>query len=250
MFKGSLKNFIWEYGMKNSIKAWVISVAMATMPLNVDANSFDNSKNDLKNQTNTELSTVLSSPNKEKVRFYIEPSVVTKAMLDYFDEEVKMYKLSSKARAQITPILNDYFGNHCIFNVQWDKLEFVIDDKKEFSLMVKKLVNVVINDMPFLVRKLVIPLFLWWNDAIQAKLDNLDGTLMNMKEKQYKEVMLDYVAWITKRVANSVNWRITVGEYYEDISSYYPNKNWKHILEELKNSGDMNLDIRKFKYKK
>jgi hypothetical protein len=36
-------------------------------------------------------------------------------------------------------------------------------------------------------------------------LDNLDETLMNMKEKQYKDVILDYVAGIAKRVAGSVN---------------------------------------------
>lgn len=237
--------------MKNSIKAWVIWAAMAAIPLNVDANSFDNNKNDLKNQTNIELSTALANRDKtEVVNIYVDPKVVTKAMLDYFDEEVKMYKLSPKARAQIIPILNDYFDNHCIFSIEWNKLEFVIDDKRAFSLMVKRLVNVIISDMPFIVRKLVIPLFLWWNDAIQAKLDNLDATLMNMKEKQYKDVMLDYVAWITKRVANNIDWKITVWEYYEDISSYYPNKNWKQILDELKNSGDMNLDIRKYEYKK
>lgn len=232
--------------MKNSIKAGIISATIASMPLNVNAHNFGS---DLKKQTKDEISIVLWE-KKESMSLYIPPKVMTKAMLDYFDEEVKMYKLSTKARAQLIPILNDYFSNHCIFNIEWNKLEFVIDDKKEFSLMVKKLVNVVINDMPFIVRKLVIPLFLWWNDAIQAKLDNLDETLMNMKEKQYKDVVLDYVAGIAKRVAGSINWKITVGEYYDDISSYYPNRNWKRIREELNNSGQADLDIRNFRYKK
>ena len=92
---------------------------MAAIPLNVDANSFDNNKNDLTNQTNIELSTVLANRDKtEVVNIYVDPKVVTKAMLDYFDEEVKMYKLSPKARAQIIPILNDYFDNHCIFSIE------------------------------------------------------------------------------------------------------------------------------------
>lgn len=233
--------------MKNSLKAWVISVAIASMPLNVNAHNFGS---DLKKQTKDEISIVLWE-KKESMSLYIPPKVMTKAMLDYFDEEVKMYKLSTDARAELTQVLNSYFDSHCIFDMtdEW-KLKFVIDDKKEFSLMAKRLVNVIINDMPFLVRKVVIPLFLWWNDAIQAKLDNLDETLMNMKEKQYKDVVLDYVAGIAKRVAGSINWKITVGEYYDDISSYYPNRNWKRIKEELNNSGQTDLDIRNFRYKK
>lgn len=233
--------------MKNSLKAWVISAAIASMPLNVNAHNFGS---DLKNQTKEEISIVLWE-KEESMSLYIPPKVMTKAMLDYFDEEVKMYKLSLDARSQVISILNSYFDSHRIFvmNDDW-RLDFVIDDKKEFSLMVKRLVSVIINDMPFLVRKLVIPLFLWWADAIQAKLDNLDVTLLNMKEKQYKDVMFDYVAWIVKRVAGSINGKITVWEYYEDISSYYPNKNWKHILEELNNSGQARQDIKFFKYKK
>ena len=221
--------------MKISLKAWVISAAIASVPLNVNAHNFGS---DLKKQTKDEISIVLWE-KKESMSLYIPPKVMTKAMLDYFDEEVKVYKLSSDARSELTQVLNSYFDSHCIFDVndEW-KLQFVIDDKKEFSLMAKRLVNVIINDMPFLVRKLVIPLFLWWNDTIQAKLDNLDETLMNMKEKQYKDVVLD------------INGKITVWEYYEDISSYYPNKNWKHILEELNNSGQARQDIKIFKYKK
>jgi hypothetical protein len=32
-------------------------------------------------------------------------------------------------------------------------MNFVIDDKKEFCRVVKELVNVIVDDMPFLVRK-------------------------------------------------------------------------------------------------
>jgi hypothetical protein len=39
-------------------------------------------------------------------------------------------------------------------------MKFVMDDKKEFALMAKKVLNVVIENMPFLVRKVIIPLFL------------------------------------------------------------------------------------------
>jgi hypothetical protein len=38
-------------------------------------------------------------------------------------------------------------------------MNFVIDDKKAFLQLVKQFVGIVIDDMPFLVRKLAIPLF-------------------------------------------------------------------------------------------
>jgi len=234
--------------MKNSIKAWVIWVAMAAIPLSV---SSDNIKqNDLKNQTNIDLSTALQNYSESTV-LYISPQVMTQATLDYFDEEVKLYKLSTEARTKITSLLNSYFGSHYIFamNENWN-LEFVIDDKKEFSLMVKNLVNIVIDDIPFFVRKVWVPIFLWSNETIQRKLDNLDDTFFNLKEKQYKDVVLDYIGWISKRVASSTNWKITVWDYYEGFSQYYPNKNWKHILEELTHSGQKNQDLRNYKYKR
>lgn len=234
--------------MKNSIKAWVIWLTMAAMPLSV---SSDNIKqNDLKNQTNIDLSTALQN-NSESTILYISPQVMTQATLDYFDEEVKLYKLSPEARTKITSLLNSYFGSHYIFamNENWN-LEFVIDDKKEFSLMVKNLVNIVIDDIPFFVRRVWVPIFLWSDETIQRKLDNLDDTFFNLKEKQYKDVVLDYIGWISKRVASSTNWKITVWDYYEGFSQYYPNKNWKHILEELTHSGQKNQDLRNYKYKR
>lgn len=237
--------------MRNSIKTWIIWAAIASMPLNTEAHHFDN-KNDLKNQTNIELSTVFESwEDKELLSLWIPPVVIVNAVLNYFDEEVKKYKLSPSARTQVSSILTGYFSSHNLFNLDsnW-RVRFVIDNKKDFELMVKKVVNVVLDDMPFLVRKIWIPLFFWWNSAIQEKLSNLDATMMNMKESQYKDIVFDYIAWIVKRVVASINWKFTVGEFYRDISYYYPNKNWKHILEVLNNSVRVNLDIKNFRYKK
>lgn len=243
---------MYKYIMRNSIKTWIISATFATMPMNVSASVFEKDQNDLKNETNIELLTVLNdSDSIESINLYIPSKLVVKAILDYFDEEVEIYKLSLEAKQQIRLILNSYFSSHNVFDIDinWN-MKFVMDDKKEFALMAKKVLNVVIENMPFLVRKVIIPLFLWWNDEIQKKLDNLDATMMNMNEKQYKSMVLDYIAWIARRVVVDVDWKFTVWEYYWDISSYYPNKNWKRILEELKNSNQINLDIRNYKYKK
>lgn len=243
---------MYKYIMRNSIKTWIISATFATMPINMSADVFEKNQNDLENQINAELSVALNnSDSNEVTNLYIPPRLVVKAMLDYFDEEVKKYKLSPSARAQIIPILNSYFSSHCVFTIDsnW-RMKFVLDDKKSFAMMVKRVVNIVIDDMPFFVRKIWIPLFFWWNDAIQDKLDHLDVTLMNMKERQYKDVVLDYFAWIVKRIAISIDWKVTLGEYFRDITHYYPNKNWKHILDDLNNSGKVNLDIKSYKFEK
>lgn len=243
---------ISKYIMKSSIKAWIVWTTFAFMPMDVNANNFDKTQDTLKNQTNIELTTALTDTNKvESLRFSVSPKIITKAVLDYFDEEVEIYKLSPEAKQQIRLILNSYFSSHNVFDIDinWN-MKFVMDDKKEFALMAKKVLNIVIENMPFLVRKVVIPLFLWWNDEIQRKLDNLDATMMNMNEKQYKSMVLDYIAWIVRRVEANVNGKFTVWEYYKDISSYYPNKNWKHIWNELNSSSQSELDIKNYKYKK
>ena len=238
--------------MRNFIRAWIISTAISTIPLNVDGNSFGKNQDMIEKQTNTKLSMALNSENgKKMVEICIEPRIISKAILDYFDEEVKLYKLTPEAKTKIENVLNSYFGAHNVFHMDDDwRMRFVIDNKKEFALMAKKVMNIVIWDMPFFVRKVIIPLFLWWNDEIQKKLDNLDETMMNMKEKQYKLMMLDYVVWIVRRVEESVDWKITIWDYYRDISRYYPNKEWKKFLKELNNSGQVDLDIKNYKKQK
>ena len=88
------------------------------MPLNLRANNFDKTQDTLKNQTNTELITALADTNKvESLKFSVSPRIITKAVLDYFDEEVEIYKLSPEAKQQIRLILNSYFSSHNVFDI-------------------------------------------------------------------------------------------------------------------------------------
>lgn len=241
--------------MKSSIKLPLISVAFATMPLNSDV-KFCNHKNDCENSINTSLfenlnhnSIVLNDDNERINLVSVNSKIVVDAVLNYFDEDVKVFKLSQEARIKLTELLNSYLSNHWVLKVWTDwNLFFVIDNKREFSLMVKKFVNIVLNDMPFLVRKVVIPLFLGGNDVIQQKLNNLDETLMNMKEKQYKDIMFDYIAWFIKRVAISSKSNMKVGSYFDAVSSYYPNGNSAKIKNDLDVMWLKNMDIKNLKY--
>lgn len=228
----------------------MVSIALSVAPLS-SANNINNSSVICMNNAKVELSGVLQSNSVKESVVVVDSDVVVDAVLKYFDEDVKKFRLSLKAKNEIKSILSSYFSSHSLFVVSNSgKVEFLIDDKKEFSLMVKKIINIVIEDMPFLVKNVVIPLFLWSNSSIQRKLDNLDSTVFNMKEKQYKEIVFDCMAWITKKVCNSMDWSTTLGEYYKSFSKYFPNKNWNHVLQEINASGQSNLDIRKFKYKK
>ena len=102
--------------------------------------------------------------------------------------------------------------------------------------------------MPFLVKKVWIPLYFGWNDKLQEKLDNLWKTVMDMKEKQYKDVVFDYVWWIVKRVAKSVNWKMTVMQFYNDVNRYFPNNNSEKISQELTRTWIWNQDIKYMNY--
>ncbi len=234
--------------MGKMLKSVLVSVALGVSPLSsastVKSSSFVSGHR-------TELSEALQSNEVKESFEVVDADVVVNAVMKYFDEDVKKFKLSAKARNEVKSILTSYFSSHSFFVVNnfW-RVEFYIDDKKEFSKMIKNVVNVVIEDMPFLVKKVVIPLFLWWNGAIQRKLDNLDGTVYNMKEKQYREIIFDCVAWITKKICVNINWKTMMGEFFKSISKYFPNKSWSHVLQELNVSGQSNQDIKNFKYKK
>jgi len=243
--------------MRDSIKTWIISATFATMPLNINGNSFENYNKNLKNEEiNTSLFENLKRINPEPIWNkecidieVVNPKIINDAVMSYFDEEVKMFKVSKEAKNQISILLSDYLSKHSILKIWSDgNLIFEIDDKKAFSWMLKQFVNIILDDMPFLVRKVIIPLFLWSHSTIQQKLDNLDFTVMNMKEKQYKDIVFDNVAWIVKRVAITVKWNMKIGKFYDRVDNYYPNKNSNKIRMELDKLWLKDQDIKNLKY--
>ena len=238
--------------MNSTIKNSIVSAVFAATVLNSNANNLNKlTYNELENQINIELSNALDSGkhSRESSNLIISPDIVIKAVFDYFDEEVKKFELKAESKIKISKILNSYLSKHPILVTgnQW-RMEFVIDDKAEFIHMAKEVVNIIIDDMPFFVKKIGIPLFFGWNSWIQHKLDNLNNTMFTMKEKEYKDIIFDYVWWIVKRVAQSINWKMTTGEYYYDVSSQFPNKNSSNISTELNNLWLRNQDIKNLKY--
>ena len=250
---------IWFVCMKNEVRVSIVWAALAFMPNpGLKAHNFmlENNFgwNKIKSELYNSLVDRLDAPelqwsNQAEFLSPIDANVITNAALSYFDEEVKLYSLKWESRKKVVSILNSYLISHPILIVwgQWS-MNFVISDKNEFCRMVKELVNVIINDMPFLVRKVWVALFFGGNDKLQEKLDNLGNTLFTMKEKQYKDIVFDYIWWIVRRVEKSVNWNMTVKQYYDDLNKYFPNKNSANISQELLRTWKWNVDIRYMNY--
>ena len=247
--------------MRNEIRASIVSVALAIAPLSgLKADDFgaenklwwwNNVKSELYNNLNKEnLNTIELQWSKEiESLFPIDAKIVTNAALSYFDEEVKLYSLKWEAREKVWTILLDYLSVHPILrqNSNWEIL-FIIDNKPAFASMIKELANTLFDWMPKFIRDVAVLIAFGWNDELQKTLNNLDYTVMNLPTKQFRDIVFDYFAWIVKRVALSINWNISVREYYRKVHEYYPNKNHDKILKELSKTWQIDDDIVVLKY--
>lgn len=245
--------------MKDLIKSVAVWASIVVMPLNMDLKDL-NLTQTMKDKTNSELfmnfgkenfsGFVSNGENLERQNLTpINPKLIINAALKYFDEEVRAFDLSLEAKQEISGILAQYLAAHSILKVWSDwRVIFVIENKKDFSNMMKQLVKVIIDDMPFLLRRVAIPVFFGWVSSIQRSLDNLDVTAMNMKEKQYKSVVFDYMWWIVKRVLISMNGDMKIWDYYNSIRRYYPNRNSDKIVQELETLWLKDKDMKNLQY--
>lgn len=242
--------------MSNWLKTWVIPLMLAGMPLKADANGFGSNRNGF--QTKIELSNALNyQGGKEIVGSYISPKIITEAIFDYFDKEVKLYKLSQEVKEKIRPILNSYLSAHPLL-VIWEgwRMSFVIDDMGEFCRVVKLLVNIILDDMTYIQRKVFVTLASGSEKSFKKELDDLPKTVKDMGKDLYKNMVFGCFWWIVKTVAILVNWKMTIEQYYSDVSRYFPNKNFKNDSKDngnSKNEKDItswkwNVDIKYMKY--
>lgn len=245
--------------MRDLIKSVALWASIAFIPLNMDSKDLNSAKV-MKDKTNSELfmnfgkenfsGFVSNGENLECQNFTpISPRIIINAALKYFDEEIRAFDLSLEAKQEISKILAQYLAVHSILKVWSDRnVIFVIENKKDFSNMMKQLVKVIIDDMPFLLRRVAIPVFFGWVSSIQRSLDNLDVTAMNMKEKQYKSVVFDYMWWIVKRVLISINGDMKIWDYYNSVRRYYPNRNSDKIMQELETLWLKDKDVKNLVY--
>lgn len=223
---------------------------MTAAPLSVSADNFNGNQKAITERTLSNLfSTMKSKDNLNILSYWVDARIITNAALSYFDEEVKLYKLDWEPREKVESLLLSYFAKHPIIRVRQDgNLLFQIDDKEEFSVMIRKLADAILWWMSPFLRTIAITIAFWWNSWLESKLSDLDKTVWELKTKEYRNIVFDYLGWIVKRIAQSVNWKMTVKWYYDEVSSYYPNKNSKQIMDEVSVSGQSYYNITKMQY--
>lgn len=248
--------------MKNGIGVSIIWATLAFAPLSdLKAGNLekDNNSISLWKTVKSELFQSLNNDNFNQIDLQlteqseivspVSRGIVVNAALSYFDEEVKLYSLKWEAREKVKTILMDYLSAHPILKKtsNWEIL-FIIDNKPEFASMIKNLANTLFDGMPKIIRDIAVLIAFWWNEELQNTLNNLDYTVMNLPIKQYKDIVFDYFWWIVKRVASSLGFKITVGDYYTKVHEYYPNKNHDRILKELEKTWQIDDNIVDLRY--
>ncbi len=244
--------------MWNGIKEFLVWATLAVTPISetkaidfVEQNNLQFLWRNLKNELFQSLgrdnfngAPVLHNNEEHEILSSIDSKIVIDAALSYFDEEVKLYSLKWESREKVKAILVDYFSVHPILkkNSKWEIL-FVIDNKSQFTAMIKNLANTLFDWMPRFIREIAVLIAFWWNEELQKTLNNLDYTVMNLPLKQYRDIVFDYFGWIVKRVASSTNLKISVRDYYSTVYWYYPNKNHERILKELNKTWQFDDDI-------
>jgi hypothetical protein len=248
--------------MRNEIWASIIWVALAMTPLSDLKAANSTSKvnfgwlwDDMKAQLIYSLNEdnyneiILHWAKESESLLAIDEKTIIDAALSYFDEEVKLYSLKWEAREKVKSLLKDYLSAHPILKKNANGgILFIIDNKQEFASMIKKLANTLFDWMPRVIRDIAIFLVFGWNNELQKTLDNLDSTVLNLASKQYKDIVFDYFWSIVKRVASNVGWEMTVGEYYNSVNKYYPNKNHNQILNELERMWQLDNNMVNLKY--
>ncbi len=236
--------------MGKSLNASIISVALAVAPASWLAMEEAIKQDIVKDSAKSELSIALNDSNaREKMTMWVDVKVFVEAALSYFDEEVKLYHLKWEARQKVKNLLLSYFSAHPILVVDnaWNMM-VKIDDKVAFSNMIRNLTYTLLDGMPAPIRTIAVFIAFGWNSGLEKQLKDLDVTLYNMKVSNYRNIVFDYVGWIITRVANEIGWNMTLKDYYNNVSTYYSNKNWEQISNELREMKLEKVDIKNLKY--
>ena len=97
--------------MGKTLNNVVVSAVLTISPLSSANNLARDSRVSVDN-TQVELSEILDSDKIRESVVVVNSDVVVDAVMNYFDENVKKFKLSSKARDEIRSILTSYFKFH------------------------------------------------------------------------------------------------------------------------------------------
>lgn len=224
----------------------------------------------LKKETNEEVAELRNSLNdiiywknktpdtekekKAKGKEVSESLIVTDAAIKYMKSKLKfevlgkdIKLLNEKTERKVRNILNDYLKKYPLLKKKENgKMQFEIWDKKEFAEMVSSLRTTMINSIPR-----------WLKQAFSRTdiykkanniLSNVNKSLPNLDANEYESIIFWWIWWVIKEVVKAVWWKMTLEDYYNDISTYYPNKNATQVSKDLAESGwaKYNIDATKW----
>ena len=172
----------------------------------------------------------------------VDSSVISEAVINYIDSNVNFVELNDDMKKRIKTRMNKYLKSYPILKKDKDNhITLEIGNKTEFSSMVKDLWNIVLSWMTREKRGAAILIFGNW-------IGDLDKSMKNLDSDKYEKLIFNYFWWIIKGIVKSEWWNLSVQEYYDSISKYYPNKNADKISSDLATSGQSNKDIKDMKY--
>mgnify|MGYP002861422858 CR=1 FL=1 len=176
----------------------------------------------------------------------VSAAVVTQATMDFLDKNVKQLSLDDKTKNKLKANMNKYFETYPILKKnENNNMKFKIENKAEFSKMVKQSWNDILDWLPWYKSK---PLEAALKVATKNGLDNIDETVKHLDVKYYENIIFKYVWWIVKNVAKREKWNIKLQDFYESISKTYPNKNASTVAKDLASSWQADKDMNEYEY--
>ena len=176
----------------------------------------------------------------------VNATVVTQSIMDFLDKNVKQLSLDDKTKNKLKANMNKYLESYPILKKDKNNnMKFKIENKAEFSKMIKQSWNDILDWLPWYKSKALDTAL---KVATKGGLDNIDETVKNLNVKYYENMIFKYVWWVVKDIAKRERWNIKLQDFYESISKTYPNKNASTVAKDLASSWQANKNINEYKY--
>lgn len=153
--------------------------------------------------------------------------------------------LDSKTEKKVRNILFNHFSKYPLLKKNNEsKMKLEIWNKAEFGSMISSLRTTMVDSLPAWASGAfkLLPFYKKANNI----LSNINKSLPNLEADEYEEIIFWYIWWVVKDAVSNKWWKITVEEYYKDISEYYPSKNSTQVSNDLLASGWSNYNMDKF----
>lgn len=201
------------------------------------------------------------SDNIEQIEKPVEPQVIIDAIFFHLKHKTNYFKyLWTKVKNKISNELKNYLSNHHILKIWRNnkvKLVMNIESKKYFFITMKKIINIIRNEIN---NNKTILKIVWiykkimeYIDKFELNLNNSNKYFKEMKMEEYMDLIFGDIGQIIRAILKKIKGKMTNGEYYKYFSNIYPNKNNDEIIELLSSKTNKDeiisdIDLNDIKY--